>query len=259
MQLTRISRIFAVVLVCLLIGSIVGSFPHSVSAAQTELITNGGFESGLSGWTASGDFHADPGWPYYHSGTRYAYLSTAAGQPGNNLFGTLYQAVSIPSSATSATLTFWYNITTNEIGTSPNDVLNVTIQNSAGAYLSTVAVWSNLNSQSLGNYAQKSFNLTPYIGQTIRIHFLGTTNGTYETVFRIDDVSVLATSPDITRIIGLSGDMSFESVQVGSSTTQDLTISNTGNSALNVSSISYPTGFSGSWSGSINANGGSHT
>ena len=203
-------------------------------------------------------FSCRSGFPYYHSGTRYAYLSTATGNPGNNLIGNMYQTISIPSSVTSATLTFWYNITTDETGTTPNDVLNVTIQNSAGAYLSTVAVWSNLNSQSIGNYAQKSFDLTPYVGQTIRISFVGTTNGSLPTVFRIDDVSVLATSPEPTRIIGLSGDMNFGGVQVGSSTNRVLTITNTGNSNLNVTSINYPAGFSGNWNnGSISVNGGS--
>jgi hypothetical protein len=55
-----------------------------------------------------------------------------------------------------------------------------------------------------------------------------------------------------TRIINLSGDMNFGSIQVGQTSQRTLTISNSGNSALTVSSINYPTGFSGNWSsGSI--------
>jgi len=251
-----VEKVIGVIMVCLLMGSILGSFQHSVYAAQTELMANGGFESGLSSWSASGNWyafstkHPNPN----GDGSRYAHFTDASGNPGNNLWGTMYQTVTIPSSATSATLTFWYNITTNEIRGSAEDVLNVTIQNSAGTYLYTVGVWNNLNSQSLGQYAQITYNLpSSCIGQTIRIHFLATTDEIYETVFRIDDVSILA----ITRIIGLSGNMNFGSVQVGSSATSLLTITNTGNSALTVNSISYPTGFSGSWSGTISANGGS--
>jgi len=58
-----------------------------------------------------------------------------------------------------------------------------------------------------------------------------------------------------TRIIGLSGNLSFGSVTVNSTAQGNLTISNTGNTALNVTSISYPAGYSGAWSGSIPAGG----
>ena len=60
-----------------------------------------------------------------------------------------------------------------------------------------------------------------------------------------------------TRIISLSGDLNFGNVQVGTTSTKTLTISNTGNSTLTVTSISYPAGFSGNWSGTISA-GSSH-
>jgi hypothetical protein len=54
-----------------------------------------------------------------------------------------------------------------------------------------------------------------------------------------------------TRIITLSGDLN-RTAQVGSTATAILTISNTGNAALNVSAIAYPSGFNGNWgSGSI--------
>ncbi|MBE0544432.1 MAG: choice-of-anchor D domain-containing protein, partial [Verrucomicrobia bacterium] len=59
-----------------------------------------------------------------------------------------------------------------------------------------------------------------------------------------------------TRVISLSGDLVFGSVVVGSSAQRTLTIANTGNSTLTVSSISYPSGFGGNWSsGTIPAGG----
>jgi len=59
---------------------------------------------------------------------------------------------------------------------------------------------------------------------------------------------------DGTRIISLSGDTTFEDVHVGESKTQILTISNSGNSTLNVTGINYSTpDFSGDWSGPISA------
>ena len=59
-----------------------------------------------------------------------------------------------------------------------------------------------------------------------------------------------------TKIIGLSGNLAFGNVTVNTTATATLTIANTGNTALTVSSISYPSGFSGTWSGTI-AGGGS--
>ena len=61
----------------------------------------------------------------------------------------------------------------------------------------------------------------------------------------------------VTKIIGLSGSLAFGSVTNGAAATKTLTITNSGNATLTVSSISYPGGFSGAWSGTIAA-GGSH-
>jgi hypothetical protein len=54
-----------------------------------------------------------------------------------------------------------------------------------------------------------------------------------------------------TRYISVSGNLAFGNVTAGSSAQTTLTIYNGGNSALNVSSISLPSGFSGNWSGTI--------
>lgn len=54
-----------------------------------------------------------------------------------------------------------------------------------------------------------------------------------------------------TRIIGLSGNLAFGEVQVGQTAARTLTISNAGNTTLTVSGISYPSGFSGGWSGTV--------
>ncbi len=64
--------------------------------------------------------------------------------------------------------------------------------------------------------------------------------------------------PVLTRIIGLSGNLDFGSVLVGQSATRTLTISNSGNDVLTVTGLMYPTGFRGTWAGTIAA-GGSRT
>jgi hypothetical protein len=56
---------------------------------------------------------------------------------------------------------------------------------------------------------------------------------------------------NLTRIVGLSGNLVFGGVVVGGSNSQTLTITNGGNSALTVSGIVCPSGFSGTWSGTV--------
>ncbi len=63
------------------------------------------------------------------------------------------------------------------------------------------------------------------------------------------------TENETTRIIRLTGDLAFGDVEVGSTAQRTLTIYNDGNSTLGVSGISYPSRFSGSWSGIISAGG----
>ena len=108
----------------------------------------------------------------------------------------------------------------------------------------------------LGNQTGTSYDLgtlsysTTYYWKIDAKNSAGTTAGTVW--------SFTTGSAATTRIIGLSGDLAFGSVTVGQSLTRALTISNTGNSLLAVSSINYPSGFSGNWSGgTIEGNGGS--
>ena len=166
-------------------------FTVTSSGTQVERIVNGSFSSGSSGWTLVGDFWAGTNFSNYRTPPGYAaggVDSTGVAKNGAN--GQMYQNVNIPSNATSATLSFWYNITSQETGSTAYDVLNVTIADSSGNYLATVAVLSNVN-QNTG-YQQVTFNATPYKGQTIRINFLATTDSTNTTVFRIDDVSLMS-------------------------------------------------------------------
>lgn len=56
-----------------------------------------------------------------------------------------------------------------------------------------------------------------------------------------------------TRIIRLAGNLAFGTVAIGGTSTRALTIANDGNAALSVTSLSYPSGFSGAWTGSVAA------
>jgi Zn-dependent metalloprotease len=149
----------------------------------SELVTNGGFEVGTTPWagtTASiGAWTNQPA----HGGTRSAWLQ------GNGKTSTenLTQSISIPATATSATLTFWIHIDTAETTTTTAyDTLKVQVIN--GTTTSTLATYSNLNKSA--GYVQKSFNLIAYKGKTVTLKFLGKEDVTLQTSFVIDDVSV---------------------------------------------------------------------
>lgn len=158
----------------------------------SELLINGSFSQGSTGWSVYGDFWVGTSLPNCRTCPGYAAGGVnPMGKPTNNAVGWMYQTVTIPSGTSTATLVFWYNITSEEPTAVPHDILNVTIQDSSGHYLATVAVLSNADKTTLGDYRPITFDLTPYRGRTIRIVFSATTDGGAYTVFRIDDVDIL--------------------------------------------------------------------
>ncbi len=72
-------------------------------------------------------------------------------------------------------------------------------------------------------------------------------------------ISGTGTTQNPTRIISLYTNLEFGNVAVGQTQHRNLNISNSGNSPLTVSSISYPAGFSGDWSGGTIPGGNSKT
>jgi Zn-dependent metalloprotease len=155
---------------------------------STERVTNGGFESGVTGW--SGTTGAIGAWagsgetPF--EGSQFAYL----GGNGKTTTETLTQAVALPSAATSATLSFALHIGTAETTTTTQyDKLVVTVKNASGTVLGTLATYSNLNKAS--GYATRTFSLLPYKGQTVTLSFAMTEDSSAQTTFTIDKVSVV--------------------------------------------------------------------
>jgi Zn-dependent metalloprotease len=154
------------------------------SGGGTELITNGGFETGTTPWIISGQVTRSTG-TFPHGGTAYMIINGV-----NSTTGTLYQTVTIPSGG--ASLNFWLNITTSEaFGASVFDRLFIEVRNTSGTLLGTLTTFSNQNSGTAGVYVLRGpYNLSSWAGQTVRIQFRGTNDITLPTSFRVDDVSV---------------------------------------------------------------------
>ena len=96
------------------------------------------------------------------------------------------QSVSIPSTATSATLSFWIRIDTSESGSTAYDTAKVQIVN--GTTTTTLATYSNANANS--TYVQKSFDLTAYKGTTVSVKFLMNEDSSLQTSFVVDDTAL---------------------------------------------------------------------
>jgi hypothetical protein len=149
-----------------------------------ELVVNGGFEGSAAAWVLAGNAYRSTG-GYAHGGTGYSVLGYY-----NSANGTEYQSVVIPATA-AGTLSFWLNVTSSETTTTTvYDRLYLEVRSTAGVLLGTVATFSNLHKAAAGAYTLRSFSLAAWKGQTIRVQFRATTDGSLATSFRVDDVSL---------------------------------------------------------------------
>ena len=162
-----------------------GTPPPPPPPSGSQLLLNPGFESGNVNWTSTaGVVDNSTGQPA-RTGSWKAWLCGY----GSTHTDYTYQQVSIPSTATSATLSFYLRITSSETTTSTiYDRLRVQVLNSSGSVLATLATYSNLNENS--SYVLKSFSLSAYRGQTVRIRFYATEDSSLQTSFVIDDTAL---------------------------------------------------------------------
>jgi hypothetical protein len=148
------------------------------------LLLNPGFESGNVNWVTTAGVISNSGRPA-RGGSWFAWLDGY----GTTHTDSCYQQITIPSNVATATLSFWVRIDTAETTTTTIfDRLQVQIRNSSNTVLATLATYSNLNANSA--YVLKTFDLTAYRGQTIRVYFLGTEDSSLQTSFVIDDTAV---------------------------------------------------------------------
>ena len=176
----------------------VGGQPFNVTQAATtattsgNLLTNPGFEGGDATWTqvpAGTIIFNNPS--IAHTGSWYGWLG---GYDNGN--DTIFQDVTIPASASAASVQFWYRIVTQETTSSTvYDQMTVTLVNPAtGAVLTTLATFSNLNSTS-GWVLSNAYDVSAYRGQTVRLRFVAVTDFSNITNCFVDDVALTADVP----------------------------------------------------------------
>ncbi|OQQ19678.1 peptidase [Streptomyces sp. M41(2017)] len=187
----RLLSVAALAAVCLP-SAPAAAAPHAVPAAAaactpSQVVTDGGFESGTSPWTQSStSVITNRSGQSAHGGSSFAWLDGV----GSTHTDTLSQSVTIPSGCSSASLTFWLHIDTAETTSSTAyDKLTAKIGGT------TLATYSNLNKAS--GYTQKSFDVSAFAGQTVTVAFTGTEDSSLQTSFVLDDIA-LSTSGEAT-------------------------------------------------------------
>ncbi|MFF9207707.1 MULTISPECIES: M1 family aminopeptidase [unclassified Streptomyces] len=155
---------------------------HSAAATctPTQVVANGGFESGTSPWSqSSSTVITSRSGQSAHGGSSYAWLDGV----GSTHTDTLSQSVTVPSGCATATLTFWLHIDTDETTSSvAYDKLTAKI----GA--TTLATYSNLDDAT--GYVQKSLDVSAYAGQSVTLSFTGTEDSSLQTSFVLDDIAL---------------------------------------------------------------------
>jgi hypothetical protein len=103
---------------------------------------------------------------YPHGGTSYLILGGA-----NDSIGQTYQQVTL-ARRSSPTLSFWLDVTSNDMAATANDELFVEIRDTRGRLLKTLARFSNLARAEPGQYTLRGdYRLAEFSGRTVRIQF----------------------------------------------------------------------------------------
>src|SRR6185312_1268637 len=167
--------------------SLTGSYTAGGGGGGSQLIGDPGFEGGSTNtapWTTSTGVVSNSSSEPPHAGTWDAWLDGY----GTTTTDTVSQQVAIPSTLTTATLSFWLHIDTAETGSTAYDKLTVALYNTSGTLLKTLGTFSNANAAS--GYQQHSYDVSTYKGQTVVVKFTGTEDASLQTSFVLDDVNL---------------------------------------------------------------------
>ena len=144
------------------------------------LIQNGGFEDGDLGWTSSAGVITNQA--QAHGGFWLAWL----GGYGKTHTDTLSQTVNLPSGSSSATLSFWLHVETEEVQATAFDKLKIQIADEAGNVIDTLHTFSNRDASP--HYERVHFDMTPFLGQRVQVRFVASEDNAKATSFFIDAV-----------------------------------------------------------------------
>jgi subtilisin family serine protease len=153
--------------------------PAPTCAGAGQRLANAGFESGLSGWTASSGVirQAAPG---ARSGSRFAGL----GGRGVRATTSLSQTVTIPPGCSTYRLSFWMRIDSAESSRSRDDTITVSLGSTQ------VGIYSSRDATA--GYVQRTFDVAGLAGRTVALSFSASEDRNRPTTFAVDDLALTA-------------------------------------------------------------------
>lgn len=138
-----------------------GLQPAAPAPPIATTFTNPGFEEGKDQWTASDGVISDDTREPARSGTFKAWLG-GYGEPHTD---NLCREITIPPSVTTASISFFLHISTEEQASAALDSLKVLIRKPSGAIVQTLATFSNL--QAKPGFQLHTYDLSAFKGQTV--------------------------------------------------------------------------------------------
>lgn len=161
-------------------------------------------EGGPGGWTESGgswEYGAPSPTPGAHSGANVWATILTGNYPSNTMDWLYSPIVSIPSSASSASLSFWHFYSFQYASKPPNDVHydcgNLWITTDTGVTWEMVEHFKANN----GAWGQETYDLTSYVGQSVRFGFELAADGSGGQLgWYIDDFEVTSMVPTETLV-----------------------------------------------------------
>ena len=165
--------------------------PDGCTVQQVQLLTNPAFDGGGGTWVQA---PADPMYPIIGPPPDTAQTAPNIAWMGGLYDATdrLYQDVAIPANATALSLRAYRWIQTEEFLPFDFDVVTVDLRNTSDGLLANMATWSNQDADggwTLVNGPAPS----PFAGQTIRVDFRSSTDGSWHTNFLWDSLALRAT------------------------------------------------------------------
>jgi hypothetical protein len=172
------------------------------------LVVNGGFENFDQGWdlSLSDSAWADFGFCQAQGGLNYLFFGDYLEETGAvNTYDIVTQVVSIPSNMTSGTFSCYVSATSDEQdAVTAYDVMNVYLFDAAGNVVYNDSISNTdcditLMAADCDSWGYLSYSVpAQYAGQILVVTFVASTDGSYGTIFRVDDVSlVVSTSVDV--------------------------------------------------------------
>jgi len=158
----------------------------------------------------------------------------------------------------SLSLTGSLTFPTTTVGTTSQEVLTIVNTGTAPLNVSGVSLPLGFTGNFVGQIpVGGSQPVLITFAPTAAVDYSGVVSVASDATIGTTTLPITGTGTGVTKIINLSGVLAFGANRIGNPVSSALIIENTGNATLTVSSITLPTGFTGSFSGTVAA-GASH-